>query len=104
MTGCMCISPWRCLCHLLKPGARIFFDITDLPFSFTYPLVARVVLGTTDDFTTSFLHLFPVLHCPLGLAELQACPFLDVVFPPLPLSALSSVPFQCALQDGFGQT
>ena len=32
--------------------------------------------------------IFPVLHCPLGLAELQACPFPDVVFPPLPLSAL----------------
>ena len=43
--------------------------------------------GTTDDFATSFLHFFPVLHCPLGLAELQACPFPDVVFPPLPLSA-----------------
>ena len=60
--------------------------------------------GTTDDFATSFLHFFPVLHCPPGLAELQACPFPDVVFPPLPLSALSSCPFHCALQDGFGQT
>ena len=44
--------------------------------------------GTTDDFAT---------HYPLGLAELQACPFPDVVFPPLPLSALSSSPFHCAL-------
>ena len=60
--------------------------------------------GTTDDFTTSFLHFFPVLHCPLGLGELQACPFPDVVFPPLPLSALSSSHFHCVLQDGFGQT
>ena len=59
---------------------------------------------TTDDFTTSFLHLFSVLHCPLGLCELRACPFPDVVFPPLFLSALSSSPFHCALQDGFGQT
>ena len=48
--------------------------------------------------------IFPVLHCPLGLCKLQACPFPDVVFPPLPLSALSSSPFHCALQDGFGQT
>ena len=32
--------------------------------------------GATDDFTTSFLHFFPVLHCPLGLGELQACPSL----------------------------
>ena len=60
--------------------------------------------GTTDDFTTSLLLFFPVLHCPLGLAELQACPFPGVVFPPLPMSALSSSPFHCALQDGFGQT
>ena len=28
----------------------------------------------------------PVLHCPLGLGELQACPFPDAVFPLLPLS------------------
>ena len=55
--------------------------------------------GATDDFATSFLH-FPVLYCPLGLGELQACPFPDVIFPPLPLSALSSSPFHCALQDG----
>ena len=34
----------------------------------------------------------------------QACPFPDVVFPPLPLPALSSSPFHCALQDVFGQT
>ena len=27
-----------------------------------------------------------------------------VVFPPLPLSALSSSPFHCTLQDSFGQT
>ena len=57
--------------------------------------------GTTDDFATSFLH-FPC--SPLEPADLQACPFPDVVFPPLPLSALSSSPFHCALQDGFGQT
>ena len=43
--------------------------------------------GTTDDFATSFLHFFPVLHCLLGIAELQARPFPH-----------------CALQDDFGQT
>ena len=58
--------------------------------------------GTTDDFATRFFHFFPVFHCPLGLGELQACPFPNVVFPPLSLSALSSFPFHCALQDGFG--
>ena len=63
--------------------------------------------GTTDDdFETSFLLFFfyPVLHCPLGLGELQAYPFPNVVSPPLPLSALSSSPFHCALKDGFGHT
>ena len=59
--------------------------------------------GITDDFATTFLY-FSVLHCPVGLDELRARPFPDVVFPPLPLSALSSSPFPCALQDGFGQT
>ena len=48
--------------------------------------------GTTDDFATSFLHFFPVLQQPMGLAELQACSFPDVVFPPLPLSTWSSSP------------
>ena len=52
-------------------------------------LTTRVVGGTTDDFTTIFLH-FSVHHCPLGFGELQVCSFPDVVFPPLLLSALSS--------------
>ena len=61
-------------------------------------------LGHHRWFCNQFSPFFPVLHCPLGLTELQACPFPDVVFPPLPLSALSSSPFHCAFQDGFGQT
>ena len=60
--------------------------------------------GTTDDFCNQFPPFFLVLHCPLGLGRLQACPFPDVVFQRLPLSALSSSPFHCALQGGFGQT
>ena len=57
--------------------------------------------GTTDSFETSFLHFSTVLHWPLGLCKLKACPFPDVVFPPLLLSALSFSPFHCALQNGF---
>ena len=38
------------------------------------------------------------------VGRLQVYPFPDVAFPPLPLSALSSSPFHCALQDAFGQT
>ena len=57
--------------------------------------------ATTNEILQPVFSVFP---CPLGLAELQACPFPDVVFLPLPLSASSSSPFHCALQDGFGQT
>ena len=52
------------------------------------PLTARVVWAP-QMICNQFSPFFPDLHCPLGLAELQACPFPDVVFPPLPLSALS---------------
>ena len=55
-------------------------------------------------FHNQFPPFCPVLHCHLGLHELQACPFPDFVFQPLPLYALSSSPFHCALQGGFGQT
>ena len=52
-------------------------------------------------FRNQFPPFFPVLHCPLGLGELQACPFPDVVFPPLPLSALSSSPLSLCLARWF---
>ena len=68
------------------------------------PLTARVVGAPQTIFWNQFSPFFPVLQCPLGLAELQASPFPDIVFPPLPLSAMSSSPFHCALQDGSGQT
>ena len=47
-------------------------------------------MGTTDNFATSFLHF--------SLGELQACPFPDVVLPPLPMSALSSSPFGLVIE------
>ena len=68
-----------------------------------YPLIARVV-EAPQMISQPVSSIFPVFHCPLGLGELQACPFPDDVFPLLPLSALSSSPFNCAFQDGFGQT
>ena len=49
--------------------------------------------GFTNDFAPSS----PLLHCPLGLGELQARPLPGVVFPPLPLSALSSSPLSSSL-------
>ena len=75
-----------------------------LPSSYLiYPLTVRVVWAP-QMISQPFPPFFPVFHCPLGLSELQACPFPNVVFPHLPLSALSSSPFHCALQDGFGKT
>ena len=62
------------------------------------PLIARVV-GAPQMILQPVFSIFPC--SPLSS---EACPFPDVVFLPLPLSALSSSPFHCALQDGFGQT
>ena len=42
-------------------------------------LTARVV-GAPQMISLPVSFIFPVLHCPLGLGELQACPFPDVVF------------------------
>ena len=64
----------------------------------------RGLLGTIKDFTTSLLQFLGLFLCTLELVELQARPFPDVVFQPLLLSALSSSPFHCALQNSFGQT
>ena len=40
-------------------------------------------MGHHKWFHNQFPPCFPVLHCPLRLGKLQACPFPDVVFPPL---------------------
>ena len=71
--------------------------------SLIYALTVRVV-GAPQMISQPVSPIFSVSHCPLGPGELQTCPLPDVVFPPLLLSALSSSPFHCALQDGFGQT
>ena len=59
--------------------------------------------GTTDDFTTSFLHFSLFSTAPWDLANSRSVHspmlFSHLFF----LSALSSSPFHCALQDGFGQ-
>ena len=68
-----------------------------------YPLTARVV-GAPQMISQLVSSFFSVLHCPLRLGELQACPFPDVVFPLHLPSALSCSPCHCALQNGFGQT
>ena len=70
---------------------------------FIYPLTVRVTGApqmTSQPVSSIFLY-FPL---PSRTWWTSGCPFHDVVFPPLLLSALSSSPFHCALQDGFGQT
>ena len=57
-----------------------------------YPLTTMVV-WVPQMISQPVSSISPVLHCPLGLGDLPACPFPDVVFPPLPLSASSSSPF-----------
>ena len=41
-----------------------------------------MVVGAPQMISQPVSSIFPVLHCPLGPAELQACPLPDVVFPP----------------------
>ena len=83
----------------LRTSASAVFTFTP---TFTSHLTAR--LARAPHMPSQFPPFFSVVHCPLGLVELQACPLPDVVFPSLPLSALCSSPFHCALHNGFGQT
>ena len=68
------------------------------------PLTARVV-GAPQMISQKVSSISPVLHIPLGLGELQACPFPDVVFPPIPLSVclVFFSFFHCASQDGLAR-
>ena len=62
-----------------------------------YPLTSRVV-GAPQMISQPVSSL---LNCPLGLGELQACPFPDVVFPPLPLSARFYIYFKTFPGEGY---
>ena len=63
------------------------------------PLTARVV-GAPQMISQPVSSIFPCYPLSSGTGEFQACPFPDVVFPPLPLSALSSPPFHYAVSTG----
>ena len=67
------------------------------------PLTARVV-GAPQIILQPIFSIFPCSALPSGTCRTPGLFIPDVVFPPLPLSALSSSRFHCALQDGFGQT
>ena len=74
------------LWHILWPAISMFH------FIFTYPLTMRVA-GAPQITSQPVSSIFPCSPLPSGLGKLQACSFPDVVFPPLPPSALSSSPF-----------
>ena len=79
------------LTHTTVPSAKQTYYY-EPSFPFTYPLTAGVVVATqmTSQPVSS---IFSVLHCPLGLCGLQACPFLDVVLLLLFLSHCLLPPF-----------
>ena len=66
------------------------------------PLTARVA-GAPQMILQPVFSIFPC-SMPAGTCQTPGLSIPNVVFPPLPLSALSYSPFHCALQDGFGQT
>ena len=68
-----------------------------------YPLTARVV-GAPKMISQPVFCIFSCSPLPSRTCRTPGLSIPDVVFPPLPVSALSSSPFHCALQDGFGQT
>ena len=41
--------------------------------------------------------IYPILHCPLTLAKLWACPFCTILFPPLPLSVSCCFCVRCKI-------
>ena len=99
-----------------RPGVkRPSHNLTSSPSPIDSP---RGSLGYHRWLHNPFPPFFSVLRCPLGLGEFQASPSNSLMlssrlFFCLPcllpsftvfLSALSSSPFHCALQDGFGQT
>ena len=95
-------------CIIVLQMIKLHGPIISIIIIIIYTLTARVIgapqMISQPVSSIQFPPFFPVFHCPLRLCELQACPFPNVVFLPLPLSALSSSPFHCTLQDGSGQT
>ena len=98
----VCFDPWI-LCKNSWTAGELIDVVNAVWSTFTYPLTAKVT-GTPQMTSQPVFSIVSVLHCPLELGDLQACPFPDVVFASFVLSALPSFSFHCTLQDDFGQT
>ena len=95
---CSCqMKLWLWRVHSTSETPYVLLEQACLP-SFIYPLTAGIV-GAPQMTSQPVFSVFP--HCPQGLGELQACPFFDVVFPPVLLSALFSSHFTLCLERWF---
>ena len=77
--------PWKTL------HTNIDRSLSACTFILTYPLIARVI-GASKMISQPVSSIF---LCPPRVGELQACPFPDVISPPLLLSAVFSPLSQC---------
>ena len=79
----------------------LIFIINACPFTFTYPLTVGVVRAPKRN-SQPVSSIFLCSPRPLGTLQTPGLFFPDNVFPSVfVLSALSSSPFHCAMQDGF---
>ena len=73
--------------HILIGLGCAAFAAPDLTSPHLTSTLTVKVIGAPQMISQPVSSIFSVLHCSLGLGELQACPFPDVVFPLLSLSA-----------------
>ena len=86
-----------CWIYFLSYLLFLFFPFTfTFTFTFTYPLATDVV-GASQMTSQLVSSIFLCSPLPLGLGKLQACPFLDVVFPPLFFFLVCNVFFPLSL-------
>ena len=90
---------------LLSTEGTFNFCVLRVSFLHLHPSLNREGRwGTTGDVTASFLQFSLFSTALWDLANSRPVPFPGSVFPPLPLSALSSSAFHCASQNGLGHT
>ena len=78
------LSWWNCIQgnirECLRDGMQCIHLSSSSSSSSSHLSLTTKVVGAPQMILQPVSSFFPVLHCPLGLAELQACPFPDVVY------------------------